>query len=131
MLIPPHSLPRAPQRFRCRRHRAAAAHHAPSRSCVHWWSLMRTSEAIPLSVHLTSSCVYVSFATVQGNTVLVFNPPLKLGEDYTVSSVAPEKVSLQLKPGKKWRATGGPLTLLSIGVGDGPVPLGGGAGIKV
>jgi hypothetical protein len=63
--------------------------------------------------------------------VLEFEPPLKLDEDYTVVSAEPEQLSLKLIEGKKWRATGGLLTLKTITIDADVIKLGGDAGIQV
>ncbi|KAG5177614.1 peptidase S1 and S6, chymotrypsin/Hap [Tribonema minus] len=62
---------------------------------------------------------------------LVFDPPLKAGTNYTVVAAVDTMITLRLQPGKKWREAAGPLMLMSIGAGAGPVPLGGSKGIKV
>jgi hypothetical protein len=68
---------------------------------------------------------------LQGTPVLEFEPPLKLDEDYTVVSAEPEQLSLKLIEGKKWRATGGLLTLKTIKIDADVIKLGGDAGIQV
>jgi hypothetical protein len=63
--------------------------------------------------------------------VLEFEPPLKLDEDYTLVSTEPEQLSLKLVSGKKWRATGGLLTLKTLTIDKDVIKLGGDAGIQV
>mmetsp|Transcript_15349 Transcript_15349/g.58412 ORF Transcript_15349/g.58412 Transcript_15349/m.58412 type:complete len:926 (-) Transcript_15349:233-3010(-) len=51
---------------------------------------------------------------------LTFSPPLKIGVDYT-QRVDDSKISLTLQPGKSWRAEPGPLKLLRVDTGPGPI----------
>lgn len=70
--------------------------------------------------------------------VFSFEPNLVKDEDYTVDSATPNKMTLKLKPGKKWRPDGegnergtGYLTVMSLDVGGQSYPLAGGNGIRV
>jgi hypothetical protein len=63
---------------------------------------------------------------------LTFQPPLTDGVDYSITRATAEKLSLTLKPHKKWRYEAGPLYLTSIQCGsDAPVELAYGQGIVV
>ena len=63
---------------------------------------------------------------------LTFQPPLTDGVDYSITRATSEKLSLTLKPHKKWRYEAGPLYLTSIQCGsDAPVELASGQGIVV
>jgi len=63
---------------------------------------------------------------------LTFQPPLTDGVDYSITRATSEKLSLTLKPHKKWRYEAGPLYLTSIQCGsDAPVELAYGQGIVV
>jgi len=63
---------------------------------------------------------------------LTFQPPLSNGVDYTVTRATTEKISLTLKPHKKWRFEAGPLYLTQIQCGsNAAVELAYGQGIVV
>ena len=63
---------------------------------------------------------------------LTFQPPLTDGVDYSITRATSEKLSLTLKPHKRWRYEAGPLYLTSIQCGsDAPVELAYGQGIVV
>lgn len=62
---------------------------------------------------------------------LVFSPPLYKNVDYKVLRATPDLMVLALLAGKMWRKTAGPLYLMSIDSGDGPVDMAHGTGIVV
>jgi len=62
---------------------------------------------------------------------LTLDPALEKGVDYTIDSVTPNKMTLKLAQGKKWRADAGYLTVMAIAVKDADYPLAGGNGIRV
>eukprot|EP01040_Poterioochromonas_malhamensis_P011022 gene11022-12014_t len=60
-----------------------------------------------------------------------FDPVLKAGHDYEVDSTSDNKVTLRLKPGKKWRADPGLLVVKSIKVDNKEFSIGDGIRVAV
>mmetsp|Transcript_22391 Transcript_22391/g.28987 ORF Transcript_22391/g.28987 Transcript_22391/m.28987 type:complete len:917 (-) Transcript_22391:557-3307(-) len=70
-------------------------------------------------------------ASLSMNAKLVFQPPLTLGVDYKVLRATDDLMILGLLKGHMWRQTAGPLSLMSVDTGKGPVSFAHGAGIVV
>lgn len=71
---------------------------------------------------------------VPKGTVMVFDPPLTLGEDYDMTVEDSMEVDIHLREGKAWTTKTKfpmPLKVVSIDTGAGPVELNGGAGVVV
>eukprot|EP00968_Pinguiococcus_pyrenoidosus_P009567 scaffold743_cov267-Pinguiococcus_pyrenoidosus.AAC.6 len=54
-------------------------------------------------------------------TKLMFSPPLKIGVDYSQQVVSDGKITITLLPGKQWRSEPGPLKLVRVDTGAGPI----------
>jgi hypothetical protein len=98
------------------------------------------AHASGLTVQRSSNILYQSAAIrrliIEGagftaSAKLVFSPPLEMGTDYTITANEPTKLTLALKPGRKWRSTAGALMLVSMDCGKGAVPFAYGSGLQV
>jgi hypothetical protein len=65
------------------------------------------------------------------NIDFYFDPPLFKEIDYEVSTVAKDEIVLRLRHGYKWREDPGPLYVVSVDTGGGPVKVNGDDGVKV